>query len=671
MARRRFFPALYELLSSMRFAVSLLTLLAIASIIGTVLKQNEPYSSYQIEFGLFWFPVFERLGLYDVYHASWFLGIFTFLIFSTSLCLYRNCPGMLRQMRSFRSQAKVASLQLMPQHAFFAVDTQFSQKVEPYLIKMGYRFRRTARNDVILWAAKKGSMQKLGYFLAHIGIVVICIGGLIDGNVWLKMQELLGRKAAEPRHLSAKEMPPHSRLPPQNLSFRATVSIPEGRAVDFAWLNAGHGTFLQALPFILELKAFRVAYYSTGQPKLFASEVAVYKPNGEKIEGTVQVNHPLIVDGIAIYQASFGDGGSSLALERWDLQTDQPPHHLNATSLSSTPLTVNNQAYQIEWGELRVFNIENMGNSSTMAVMGSSVLEAKLNAAREVKKVRNLRNIGPSIQFKLRDAQGQAQEYLNYMQPFAEDGRYYFISGIRKTQGEELRFIRLPLDQKMRLNTFMQLRANLLNKKMVSILAKRTADKALAGEGVSLGNYVQFKTITETILTRFQQGGFLKLEKSMDESAIPEAMRSTVAQTYIKILQGVAIEAMQLAQEQSKLMLTAEDYRFALDSLLATSNLFAYGAPVYLQLTNVKHVQASGFQIARAPGKGVVYLGCLLLIVGVICMFYIREIRCWIRVERGQALVAMSSNRKNQELETMFAEQVTRLRALGQGGQNE
>ena len=49
-------------MSSMRFAVSLLTVLAIASVIGTVLKQNEPYNNYLNQFGQFWFPVFESLG---------------------------------------------------------------------------------------------------------------------------------------------------------------------------------------------------------------------------------------------------------------------------------------------------------------------------------------------------------------------------------------------------------------------------------------------------------------------------------------------------------------------------------------------------------------------------------------------------------------------------------
>jgi cytochrome c biogenesis factor len=52
------FKRFYELLGSVRFAVSLLTVLGIASIIGAVLKQNEPYSNYIIQFGQFWFAFF-------------------------------------------------------------------------------------------------------------------------------------------------------------------------------------------------------------------------------------------------------------------------------------------------------------------------------------------------------------------------------------------------------------------------------------------------------------------------------------------------------------------------------------------------------------------------------------------------------------------------------------
>jgi hypothetical protein len=43
--------ATLELLASMRFAISLLTVICIASVIGTVLKQHEPLVNYVNQFG--------------------------------------------------------------------------------------------------------------------------------------------------------------------------------------------------------------------------------------------------------------------------------------------------------------------------------------------------------------------------------------------------------------------------------------------------------------------------------------------------------------------------------------------------------------------------------------------------------------------------------------------
>ncbi len=64
-------------------------------------------------------------------------------------------------------------------------------------------------------------------------------------------------------------------------------------------------------------------------------------------------------------------------------------------------------------------------------------------------------------------------------------------------------------------------------------------------------------------------------------------------------------------------------------------------------------MQASVFQVARAPGKNIVYLGCALLILGVFAMLYIRERRVWVWLspqEQGShALMALSTNRKTMD----------------------
>ena len=61
-----------------------------------------------------------------------------------------------------------------------------------------------------------------------------------------------------------------------------------------------------------------------------------------------------------------------------------------------------------------------------------------------------------------------------------------------------------------------------------------------------------------------------------------------------------------------------------------------------------------------------VYLGCLLLVLGVFSMFYIRERRIWVWVRSGElggahALMAMSTQRKTLDFEREFDEWKTRL----------
>ena len=104
--------ALYQLLSSMRFAVVILSLIGIASVVGTVLKQNQSYSDYILKFGHFWFSWFETLGLYDVYHSIGFLALLLFLLVSVTLCIYRNAPGMWREWRGFKDSISEKSFAL-------------------------------------------------------------------------------------------------------------------------------------------------------------------------------------------------------------------------------------------------------------------------------------------------------------------------------------------------------------------------------------------------------------------------------------------------------------------------------------------------------------------------------------------------------------------------------
>ena len=661
-----FGKSLFELLSSMRFAISLLSILAVASIVGTVLKQAEPYNNYVIQFGPYWFQVFEKLGLYDVYHAGWFLVILTFLVASVSVCIWRNAPNFTREMKSFREQVSEQSLAAF-KHKHEAVTAHtpeaFATQAEAYLSGQGYEVKRVPREDGLLLAAKAGKWNRMGYFLAHAAIVLICIGGLMDGNLVFKAQQLLGMKKIETRDIPQSQVPAISRLTPDNPSFRGSVQIPEGSSADVAFLNVADGYLVQDLPFTVALKQFRIEHYSTGQPKSFESDLELFDRSGKKIrEATIAVNHPLIHDGIAIYQASFADGGTKLSLRGWNLFAAQAAtFDVDGVVHQDTTLTSAAGDYTLEFTDFRPFNIENMGGEidtprDAMAVLGGS----------PVSDNKHLRNVGPSFQYKLRDARGQAREYSNYMLPMQLDGRWYMMSGVRDSPNESFRYLRMPLDASGSIDSFMRLRGALLNPDLRPEIAARFARQALPENAWNTEIEDKLKFSATQVLALFATGGFQALSGFIEER-VPEGERDKAAETYLRILELSAFEALQIANRLDKLPPPAADDAtgwLVRDTLNSLSDLFVYGAPIYLQLMQFDEVKASGLQLTRSPGKNVVYFGSLLLTLGVFFMFYVRERRVWIRIKSGHALLAMSAAKHTLDFDKEFAQHAQALDTL-------
>ena len=155
----------------------------------------------------------------------------------------------------------------------------------------------------------------------------------------------------------------------------------------------------------------------------------------------------------------------------------------------------------------------------------------------------------------------------------------------------------------------------------------------------------------------------------MIEEAVPKAEREKAAQTYIKIISSASFEAYNMSLERAGKKPVAFDMptqTFLLESLNAMNDLFFYGTPLYLQITEYEQREASGLQLTKSPGKALVYLGSALLVLGIFVMLYIRERRIWLLVKptENSVLFAMSANRKNRDLDiefTRYREQLQRL----------
>ncbi|MDK6078641.1 cytochrome c biogenesis protein ResB [Massilia varians] len=675
--RRRGFAEAVELVSSMRFAISLLTIVAIASVIGTVLKQAEPMPNYVNQFGPFWFEVFAKLGLYNVYTSWWFLLILVFLIVSTALCVVRNAPKMVRDMRSWREHVREESLRNFHHKAEWTAPLArplLAAQTAERLRHAGYAVKLVEKDGGMLVAAKKGAGNKFGYIFAHTAIIVILLGGMLDSELPVKFQQWFFGKTPFGGSGVIADIPAQHRLGISNPTFRGNTLIAEGQTSDTALLPQASGVLVQELPFSIKLEKFHIDFYSTGMPKLFASDVTVRDhETGKTFPASIRVNHPLIYKGIAVYQSSFDDGGSKLKLTGFPMSgTADKAFQIEGTVGSSTELKQGNETWSVEWSGFRPFNVENIAanqdargvakNTSFNEQLSATLGKASGSAARS-DHAKDLKNVGPSVQYKLRDKTGQAREFMNYMQPLTLDGAQVYLAGVRNNPQENFSFLRIPADADYSVRTWMRLRAALADASLRQDAARRYAARALAPEQqAGLGGQLEESAARTLAIFAGEsggRGGFIGVSQFLEK--IPQAEQEKAANIFMKMLNGALWELWQAANARAGLPAveaSEANGRFLQLATNALSDSVFYGAPVYLQLDEFTEVKASVLQLTRSPGKNIVYLGCVLLVAGVFAMFYIRERRMWVWVrdtEHGaHALMAMSTQRKTLDFEREF-----------------
>lgn len=691
--------AAVELLSSMRFSISLLTVICIASVIGTVLKQGEPLNNYVNQFGPFWADVFGAINLNTVYSAWWFMLILAFLVISTSLCITRNAPKIIADLKIYKEGMREQSLQAFG-HKAQATLTQSAavagDRIARQLAGSGWKVKLQQRDNGLMIAAKAGSANKLGYIAAHSAIVLVCIGGLLDGDLFVRMQQWFGGKTIFQGGGMIAEVPAQHRLPPNNPAFRGNMFVSEGTSASTAILNQNGGVLLQDLPFSIELKKFIVEYYSTGMPKLFASEIVITdKETGEKKEARVEVNHPASHRGIEIYQSSFDDGGSSVKLQAVPLVSGGKAFDVQGAIGGQSQLTKGQDAgadkMTIEYTGLRVINVENFAKNAAGSGGGGSQVDVRkvdlrqsiddsLGSANKLGKDKGLRNVGPSISYKLRDGAGQATEFNNYMLPVIlepnekGEGLPIYLWGMRTNANDSYSYLRVPADDQGSPDGFSRLKLALAEASMREAAVKRYVAKAV---DPSKPEMAQQLTISAGRALNLFAGGEKVADKQVAglqaiadfmETAVPPAEREKAGEVLVRILNGVLFELAQISREKANLKPLEPDEKtqaFMTQAVVALSDSFFYPAPFAFTLKEFNQVQASIFQLARAPGKWVVYSGCLFLILGVFAMLYVRERRVWVWVtpdgESSKAQMALSTNRKTMDGDKEFEMLKTKL----------
>lgn len=271
-------------LTSMRVALLLLFLLALATVPGSVIPQRtvDPLAVTEFrEVNPALAQWYDRLGLFDVYAAPWFAAIYLALLVSLVGCILPRSRQHWRAVRA-RPPAAPRYLSRLPEHRRVEVAAPVDEVLVAARATLRARRYRVADDGASL-AAERGHLRETGNLVFHLAVVVVLLA--------VALGSLFG--------------------------YRATVLVPEGRGfansvIQYDSLESGSLFDPADLPpFSLELEEFVMDFVdegpAAGTPQEYAATVTLTRePGAEPETRTIRVNEPLSVGGTLVHVLNPG-----------------------------------------------------------------------------------------------------------------------------------------------------------------------------------------------------------------------------------------------------------------------------------------------------------------------------------------------------------------------------
>jgi cytochrome c biogenesis protein len=282
-AGRRF----WRWLTSMRTALLLLFLLALAAIPGSLLPQRnvnvEKVTAYIADH-----PgrgrLYDRLSLFDVFSSPWFAAIYLLLFVSLVGCLVPRLRSHVTALLRTPPDAP-RRLSRMPAHASGLRRDGEPERVAAALrdLLRGRRFRTALRPGAdggFTVSAEKGYLKETGNLLFHFALLAMLVGVAVGSSYGWHGNRLL-------------------------------VAGPDGAFCDSLqqYDDYGLGQRVSAAdlpPFCVQLDAFRATYLDNGQPRSFAADLSYTVGDSATRRRTISVNHPLRLSAANVYLLGHG-----------------------------------------------------------------------------------------------------------------------------------------------------------------------------------------------------------------------------------------------------------------------------------------------------------------------------------------------------------------------------
>ncbi|GAB3944738.1 cytochrome c biogenesis protein ResB [Corynebacterium tapiri] len=291
-------------LTSMRTALALLFLLALAAIPGALLPQRslnkQNVDDYIAANGKL-AEIYDKLQLFDVFESVWFSAIFLLLMASLIGCII---PRSLDHWRAYKTPPTRAPryLHKLPLHAEGSVDKPLEQVEREVTDKLkGWRVQRYTpeqdRAGAVSLSAERGYTRELANLIFHMGIVALLLAVAAGRMVYYEGQAVVVTESEAPTAVPVERSSELCNTSTANYdSFRA------GPLFD--------GTGLH--PFCLQVHNFHADYLPNGQAEMFTSDVSyatgqdIFSDPSTWKDYTLRVNHPLRLAGDRVYLQGHG-----------------------------------------------------------------------------------------------------------------------------------------------------------------------------------------------------------------------------------------------------------------------------------------------------------------------------------------------------------------------------
>lgn len=282
-------------LTSMRTALVLLLLLAIAAIPGSVVPQRgaDPngVTQYRVN-NPDLFPILDRLQMFDVYTSAWFSAIYILLFISLIGCVIPRTKHHWKALRSRPPRTPVRLSRLddyrersIPAGADAAATAaQAIESAQQQLRKAGYRVERYDQRGTLSVSAERGYLRETGNLVFHMALVGLLVAVGVGGGLTYSGQTVI----------------------------REGNSFVNSLGLGYTSFNPGRFVDADAMPaYTMTLNRFDVQYAPIGDPAQgmstdFAAQVTVEEPGEEPRDEVVRVNYPLNINGEHVYLMGNG-----------------------------------------------------------------------------------------------------------------------------------------------------------------------------------------------------------------------------------------------------------------------------------------------------------------------------------------------------------------------------